>query len=158
MAFDTNDVLAMLRAGKDCIGAAYARRNFASLDLIINAKDVPIRDILASTTVANFERPEVKDFRQGQIVKTSHVGTGLMLIRTAMLRQLATDEKVRPYTAHNAGRAHNFFQFNFEAEGSVGEDYHFCGLIRSAGYDVWLYVTDRVRHFGEHAFQLAIPR
>lgn len=54
------------------------------------------------------------------------------------------------------GVAYNFFHCNYDTEGAVGGDYVFCELVRRSGYDVWLYMTDRIRHFGEHGYRLSV--
>lgn len=156
MSFDLRDLFAMIEADKDCIGSSYAGKKIISPELRVTADNARLGDILARVTRPQFVSPEGFAPRNGEIVKVPRVGTGLMVIKTAVLVNLINQGKIGKYTAYcYADSIYDFFHFKNVEQGSTGEDYIFCDFLRENGCEVWLHITDRTLHYGEYGFHLA---
>lgn len=73
-----------------------------------------------------------------ELFKCQHVGTGVMLIKTEVFKNI-----IRPW-----------FQFKTNSDGCTvqGEDAFFCEVARNKGYDIWCDSTLSINHVGDYLF------
>lgn len=107
-------------------------------------------------------------------LQASEIGTGFMLIKKQLIEDLVKQKPELKYTNDLYGYDHlhpdmknNFYLFfdcrcepcNVMNNGSISlsqrylsEDYAFCKLVRSIGYDIWLYTNATVHHTGNNTY------
>ena len=121
MVFPPNTLNRLLSREKDIIGIPYYAR-------VLPRKSVVVLE--------NGE--ELSGTVPGDLFKCQHVGTGVMLIKTEVFKNI-----IRPW-----------FQFKTNADGCTvqGEDAHFCEVARNKGYSIYCDSTLPVRHIGDRQF------
>ena len=87
----------------------------------------------------------------GALMRINRVGTGFMLIRRAVVEDIAS--RSEKYLGQDGvGQVANVFEFGMLDGKFVGEDYMFCDKARALGYKVWLDVEISLPHVGVEEF------
>lgn len=91
------------------------------------------------------------------MIAVESIATGMMMIRRDVIEKLALT--VPEYRYNDLGETGKlFFRHDLVDDEMVGgltymgEDYHFCKLVREAGFDIWAYVDENVAHMGTYAY------
>lgn len=121
MVFPPDTLDRLIARDKDIIGIPYYAR-------VLPRKSVVVLE----------DGTELKGEVPSDLFKCQHVGTGVMLIKTEIFKNI-----IRPW-----------FQFKTNADGCTvqGEDAHFCEVARNKGHDIWCDSTLLVRHIGDRTF------
>lgn len=123
MVFPRDSLLRLLRRRRDIVGATYVKR-------------VPPHDPLGAPV------DPVSADETGELLEMTRLPTGLLLIRTEVLRRLKPP----------------FFRFGVDEERGVivGEDYLFCDTVRRAGCHVWCDcpLSREIGHIGQKVFRM----
>ena len=126
MQFPPGTIKKLLDHDKDIVGASYNYRNEPPKP----PKSTAIPEGVEGTIQPD-DLPKVP-------FKCETLGTGLLLIKTSVLKKLK-----QPY-----------FMWGFGANGELryGEDTFFCQIAKRAGFEVWADPTLEVKHIGEQLF------
>lgn len=133
----------------------------AHQDSVVNKGDIHAR---LMSYVYNPLGPEVS-ITNGWM-QVSEIGTGFMLIRRdvieTMKEKFPNMKYINDVTGYNSmapGMENNFYLFfdcrcepHGESQRYLSEDYAFCKLAKSLGYNIWLYTHATISHVGSHAF------
>jgi GT2 family glycosyltransferase len=121
MVFPKNTLDRLIARDKDIIGIPYYSR-------VLPRKSVVVLE----------DGTELKGEIPDDLFKCQHVGTGVMLIKTDVFKNI-----IRPW-----------FEFKTSLEGFTlqGEDAFFCEVARKRGYDIWCDSTLSLRHIGDRTF------
>ncbi|GJE58758.1 hypothetical protein [Methylobacterium trifolii] len=114
--------------------------------------------------IADFERPERAYKVRGGLMRTTRVGTGIMLIRRSVLETMRTTlpgmwlgHTPKSYARFGAppGGVLQCFAQERDIDGSyLGEDYGFCDRwVRDCGGEIWACVDEPVGHIGRMAYR-----
>jgi len=123
MYFPGDAISHLLKQDKDIIGASY------------NFREEPLKN----TAVPEGQGGQVHpDELPTEPFKCEAIGTGLLLIKTDVLKALP-----KPW-----------FMWGYTPEGLLhfGEDTYFAQMAKKAGFEVWADPTMRVKHLGEKLF------
>lgn len=92
------------------------------------------------------------------MVAVENIATGMMMIRRNVIEKIAPS--VKEYRHDNKGRTGLLFFHHELVEDDMiggvaymGEDYNFCRLVISHGFDVWAYIDEDLAHIGPHAYR-----
>ena len=118
VTFNGDALEKMLAHDKDIIALAYNHRRLP-LESVIRPLD------------GDITKPIPKE-----LFKAQSCGTGSMLIRTLVFRDIP-----KPW-----------FDFTYEGDERIGEDVNFCRKAIKAGYDIWVDPTIPVRHLGTYDY------
>lgn len=88
---------------------------------------------------------------QGSMMRIQRVGTGFMLIKRHVLEHVAN---LAPKYIGQDGKGHvaGVFEFSYQGDKFVGEDYTFCDKATELGYKVWIDVEISLPHVGTEEF------
>ena len=161
IGFKAPDVLAMLRSGKDVVGAPYVKKgvNWNNVAAAVKAQPEEPPGSLARVMgyyVINFAAG-TQEISLDKPVEVKEIGTGLLLIARPVFDRLAAAYPQRKY--HNDEGDTNasvwaFFDAGIDpASGRyLSEDYFFCALWRAIGGTVWLCPWVKTTHTGPYDF------
>ena len=158
VGFNAEDVLLMLRAGKELSGGAYAKKGINWHNVAAAARahpDLAPEELhrLLGFYVINF-LPGTKTIHLDEPTEVQDLGTGLMLIQRSVLERLAEAYPERRYKAESDKTVTAFFDTMIDAGGQyLSEDFLFCQLWRAIGGKVWLCPWVRTTHAGTYAFR-----
>lgn len=103
-------------------------------------------------------------------LKVAEIGTGFMMIKRKVIDDLVQKHPemkyhndLPTYNLYHPDMKDNFYLFfdcrvgqcmidNVKSQRYLSEDYAFCQLCRSIGYDIWLDITQTVAHTGNYIF------
>lgn len=162
--FHPEDILGMLQADKDIICGMYPKKEI-NWPAVARAA----REGVADNDLRNYTGSFVVNLPDGQNSVTTPLnepfkilngGTGFMLIKRRVLQDLALH---LPYYINdvsdlsgqlNADKITEFFPVFIERESQrlLSEDYAFCTIARSHGYDIWGAPWARLSHIGTYVF------
>ncbi len=123
MAFPADSLITLLSHHVDIIGVHYNHRSVPPTSVVK----------LDPECTAGKEVIYVKDSATKKF-KCRAVGTGFMLIKTAVFR------KIKPPWF--------FFRPSSHPKGAIGEDVWFCDRAREQGFDIWCDPTIHIDHIG----------
>ena len=161
IGFKAPDVLAMLRSGKDVVGAPYVKKgvNWNNVAAAVKAQPEEPPSSLARVMgyyVINFAAG-TQEISLDKPVEVKEIGTGLLLIARPVFDRLAAAYPQRKY--HNDEGDTNasvwaFFDAGIDpASGRyLSEDYFFCAMWRAIGGTVWLCPWVKTTHTGPYDF------
>ena len=162
--FHAEDILSMVDANKDVICGIYPRKQL-DWEQVAQAvhDDVPVNELYKHSgtfpvnTLDGKNIIEVVKSSDQQPVEVKNAGAGFMLIKREVLESLA--DKVPEYLSNaddpSKGR---FFKQYFDtsidpdSKSRLSEDYHFCKLVRSSGFKVWVAPWVQLTHVGTFPF------
>lgn len=118
MLFPPDALNKLLAHDKDIVGVRYHRRKFP-----LEQTHKPLTELSENETT---------------LFRCDYVGTGLMLIKLSILKDI--DEP--------------WFNFGRDAQGAlvISEDVWFCKTAQDAGFSVWADPTIKVGHIGNYTF------
>jgi precorrin-6B methylase 2 len=85
-------------------------------------------------------------------VELSAAGTGLMCIRSSVLKQMMEAYSHRSYTTDNGEKRVAIFEYELHDGKYWGEDYTFCRRWRDMGGKIWMLPNAHTAHVGEYEF------
>lgn len=139
MGWEPNDLVRLLSFDVDVVGAAYPARSDERARWIVVWGD------------------EIKRNGLG-LLSAKRVGTGFVRIRRNVLLKLVELHPELKYSAPYASSVDDewlFALFDYAlkrgvngVQGHLSEDYHFCDLVRDAGFDIWVDPNCKMRHVG----------
>lgn len=127
MIFPEDALLKLLGRNKDIIGTTC---NSRGLGVFCGYSPVATHKIE--------DKEEVIDEKHGELLKCAAVGTGFMLIKTKVFKNLK-----QPWF---------FWESNEKGELITGEDVWFCRLARKAGFDIWCDMSIKMGHIGDYIY------
>ena len=162
ISFAPEQVMRLLAAGKDVVGAMYPIK-------ALDWEDAARRQALGRETgeaaalhYVGTPLDEGEARWDGDFVTASYVGTGMMLIRRRVFEAMIG---VYPHLQYKAIHAYpraqrtpstQFALFDCLIDEDTGlylsEDYAFCQRWRAMGGDIWLDTAARLTHTGPHGF------
>lgn len=120
MSFNPDTLERMLAHDKDILGLAANRRKLP-LESVVKPLDGDVSKLLPN-----------------KLFEAESCGTGVMLIKSEVLRKMGTEL---------------WFEFSWDLKrGRIGEDVGFCKRARKEGYTIWVDPTIEVRHWGEYGY------
>jgi hypothetical protein len=161
VGFKAPDVLAMLRSGKEVVGAPYVKKgvNWNNVAAAVKAQPEEPPSSLARVMgyyVINFAAG-TQQISLDKPVEVKEIGTGLLLIARPVFGRLAAAYPQRKYT-NDEGDPNTsvwaFFDAGIDAASGryLSEDYFFCHLWRAIGGTVWLCPWVKTTHTGPYDF------
>lgn len=123
MVFEKDAANRLMERNKDIVGVHYNCRKFPA------------------TTTVHMDAEKKKNIQWENpdgFMTCDAVGTGFLLINLDVFKKLK-----EPWF---------FWKTNEQGEVVEGEDYWFCRLAREAGFEVWIDLTVKVLHIGDHLF------
>jgi hypothetical protein len=114
----------LIQHDKDIVGALYFGKQ---------PPFVPIASIKDDKGV----RTPIYDYKKGSLIAVDGIGFGFVLLRTKMLKDVIARKGNRPLFAMLDG---------------IGEDYFFCDLAKSLGYEVFVDPNLEIGHRGEYEY------
>lgn len=149
--FDPFDVINMIKADKDIIGGAYAKKELLWNNILSCAKKDKDADALQyNTSDYVFTLKDVKDLNKTAIpnpVEAKCVGTGLMLIKRNVFVKIKEHYPLRSYMHKNATH-YCYFDCTILNNEYLSEDYFFCQLWRELGGKVFVALWTKTSHYG----------
>lgn len=167
IGFKPEDVLMMLQADKDIIGAACVKKslNWDRIKYLIhkNGKEITPAELMAVSGdfVVHFLQPEKqKEVKLDEPLEVDRLGTGLLLVKREVFTKMKESYPDRYYSplgdvACLEGPIHEFFQARIEPNTRqyLSEDYAFCDDAKSLGFHVWLAPWVKSSHTGSFTFE-----
>lgn len=149
--FDPLDVIKMIKADKDIIGGAYAKKeilwnNIASC--VKKGKDIDSLKYNTSDFVFTLVEPGA--LNNPVIPDTAEVkcvGTGLMLIKRNVFTKIKENHPLRTYM-YNTNKHYSYFDCTILNNEYLSEDYFFCQLWRNLGGKVHVATWTKTSHYG----------
>ena len=162
IGFKAPDVLAMLRSGKEVVGAPYVKKgvNWKNVAAAVKAQpDEPPASLaqVMGYYVINFAAG-TQEISLDKPVEVKEIGTGLLLISRPVFHRLAAAYPQRRYypdeEEDNSTRVWAFFDAGIDpASGRyLSEDYFFCHLWRAIGGKIFMCPWVRTTHTGPYDF------
>lgn len=88
---------------------------------------------------------------EGSMMRINRVGTGFMLIKRHVIEHVASEAK--KYVGQDGeSLVAGVFEFSYQGDKFVGEDYTFCDKASELGYKVWIDVEISLPHVGTEEF------
>ncbi len=162
--FHPEDILAMLQADKDIICGLYPKKEINWPAVAKAAREnVPDADLKAYTGCFVVNLPDNASSvttPMNQPFPILNGGTGFMLIKRQVLQDLALHLPyyINDVTDLNGGlqadKITEFFPVFIEQSSRrlLSEDYAFCTIARSHGYEIWGAPWARLSHIGTYVF------
>lgn len=164
-SFRSEDIIRMLAADKDIIGAPVPMKG-------INWEHIKKAALEGKDNLADFSGIFNVNFLPGFIesgakIKVSepaevmHIGTGMMLIKRSVLEQLSDTVEEYVYNGSPIVRANitpgetlikNFWETKIVDNTLLSEDYNFCSIWRSQGGKIYVDLLAKVIHMGTYPF------
>lgn len=171
IGFNATDIISMINTDKDIICGIYPKKeiNWPLIEAAVQ-QGVPMQELtnFTGSFVVNSVTGRERDaFRIDQPLEIENGGTGFMLIKRDVFTTLATvvpryshDMFLPEDTEKKATLIHEFFATSIDEKSNrlLSEDYHFCKLARSHGFQVWAAPWVRLVHCGTYNFSGLLPR
>lgn len=163
VSFEAVELLNLILADVSVVGASYPKKriNWAMVkDAVLKNPDIDPQ-LLALAGQEHVIKPlkGQQHFDLMNLQPVEYLGTGLMLIKRAVLEDLAQGllaEKSYVDTEAEPGRAqrhYDFFPAGLVAKDQyLSEDFSFCNLVREQGHTIWLAPWIRTQHQGVITF------
>ena len=135
------DVLALIKADKDIIGATYRIKNPYEKRFVVD----PIPGVTSKNLISEVE----------------NLGTGLLLIKRHVFTQMMVQYPEQFYVCdtppHKGEERYAFFDLalmkdQFGVKRAMSEDYFFCSQWRKMGGKVYLHPTLHLKHWGFYPY------
>lgn len=154
MTFRPDDIVRMLEADKDVIGAVYPNKVIdwpAAVAFARSHPDAPVGQVqLASATFATYNPKTLPD-DLSQPFEVESIGTAIMLIKRSVFEVMRGDASHRIVLNGMTHGEEVFFDTAFTQDGKyLGEDIAFCHKWRRLGGRVFAAAWCRVGHIGNH--------
>jgi hypothetical protein len=145
--FQANDIALMIKADKDIIGGPVPMKgiNWESTKQTPKGEDPKYYSGYFNVNTL----PGHKFVDMHTPVQVKHVGTGFMLIKQNVFKQLKNT--VGWYMSGDE-QVFDFFKVQNVNHELLSEDYHFCHVWRQSGGSVWLAPWCKIGHFGSYCF------
>lgn len=124
MVYPPDALEKLLACGKDIIGALYSVRRLPRAFVIGYSED----------GIKTDEEAE----RQTEPFRCEAIGTGLMLVKTAIFNKL-----ISPFFG---------YEWNYNGSVKMSTDWFFCKKAREAGIEIWCEPSLKIGHLGEYEF------
>jgi len=171
IGFHAEDVLGMLEADKDIIGAPCVKKNIKwdrvqSVVKRSNGHLYTPQELLkvSGDFVVTWERGGKREIKLDELQAVSRLGTGLLMIRRNVLTTYQEKYPDRWYESRGdpaalPGPIHEFFRsgINPDTHEYESEDYCFCNDCKLLGFRVWLVPWMRTTHTGTHTYVGDMP-
>lgn len=156
--FNADDVVKMIKSGKDLIGAIYPMKSI-HWDNVRKAAlaGKPNLELYSGIFAVNLSE-EVQEVRFDAPFKVKNIATGMMFIRKNVFEELKPICKIYKNNSPTAdiefGEEIVEYFTTFIDENSIllSEDYAFSAMWRSLGNTVWAAPWVRITHHGDYAF------
>ena len=114
----------------------------------------------SSSYALNFERTNNKIIQEGNLIKLKDAGTGFMLIKREVFKQLINHFPNIKYTndinihSHVSKDFYAFFDTSIDKDSNryLSEDYTFSRRWQSIGGEIWLDPHIQLNHVGHHVY------
>lgn len=167
IGFDPQDVISMIKSGRDIIGAACVKKSLfwerikAALKL---NPELTVNEIMALSgdfVVHFLDGENGGKFQLDIPYEVKRLGTGFLMVKREVMEQMRDAYPDRYYspagdpTATLPGMIFEFFQSRIEPTSRqyLSEDYAFCDDARQLGFKVWLAPWVRTTHTGNFKFE-----
>ena len=171
IAFNPQDVIAMLALDKDIAGGPYPKKSIDWGQLhraIKKHPDLPASEYEKLTGSIVFNPVGgTKHFNVTEPLEVSEVGTGFMLIKREVFEKFQESHPEYMYKPDHVGQAHfggdreicSFFNVFIDPDSkrTLSEDYCFCHQVRKLGMKIWLCPWFTLSHIGSNIFQGSLP-
>lgn len=172
IAFDPNDIIALIALDKDVIGAPYPKKSINWRNVAQGAWSIPEKDRegfnvgeldnLTGDYVFN-PVPGTKQFKVTEPLEVMEIGTGYMLIKREVFTKFREEYPHLRYRPDHTGQKnfdgsryiHAYFDTIIDPDSHryLSEDYMFCQHWRAIGGKVWLCPWMKTGHVGTYTFQ-----
>lgn len=165
IGFNPSDLLEMLDADKPVVCGLYPKKeiNWPRITVAVQ-QGVPPAELMYHTGsfVVNFANDtNTAPHIDGSIFEIHRGGTGFMLVKREVF--LALQDKVPTYINDmvpaaapetDGSRIREFFAVGVDpaTDRLLSEDYHFCNIVRDAGFSIWAAPWVNLTHTGTHVF------
>lgn len=164
-SFRTKDILAMIAANVDIIGAPVPMKGI-NWDRIRNAAIAQKENLQDYSALYNVNfLPDyfknVSEIRLSEPVEVLYVGTGMMLIKKSVFEKMSplvqsyiydssplTDFNIIP----GVTEIKDFWNTSIVDGRLLSEDYSFCSIWRNSGGKIYTYLLAKVQHMGNYVF------
>lgn len=168
ICFDPRDVLSMLKADRDIIGAPYAKKaiNWAKVvNAVKNIPDINPKDIekFVGDIVFNTKSP-ITNLNEPQEVE--EIGAGFMLMKRNVFEKIFKAYPQLQYINDEGKEIFNYFPTFIDNKGSVtdggsnrylSEDYSFCKMWSKIGGKIWIAPWIVLKHIGTFSYTCDLP-
>lgn len=122
----------------------------AFINIVKNEKDVVAIPTVKKSDQESYdiffkEEPRV----QGDWLKAEGVSTSCLKLSKKVLKELAANSTK---TTFRGKELNNICQYDFVADGFIGEDIYLCQKIKRLGYDIWVNTTSTCMHIGPKVY------
>jgi hypothetical protein len=178
VAFNAQDVIAMLALDKDVVGAPYPKKAIKWTSIkkaILKNPDIELSVLekLAGDFVFNPVKG-TEQFSVSEPLSVLEIGTGFMMIKRNVFEKMTDAYPNIKYKPDHVGQAnfdgtryiHAFFDTVIDSTNSItgggsdrylSEDYMFCQMWRKIGGEIFLCPWMRTSHIGTYHFQGDMP-
>jgi hypothetical protein len=171
IAFNPQDVIAMLALDKEIIGGPYPKKSieWGQLNKAIRKNpNLPVEEYSKLTGAMVFNPVGgTQKFSVTEPLEVMDLGTGFMMIRREVFLQFQEAYPEYMYKPDHVGQAHfggereicAFFNVYIDPESRrmLSEDYAFTQMCRKIGVKVWLCPWMKLTHIGTYMFQGDLP-
>ena len=122
----------------------------AFIDIVKSEKDVA-----AIPTVKKSDQESYDIFfkdkpkQEGNWIKADAVSTSCLKLSKKVLKELASNSTK---TTFRGKELHNICQYDFVANGFIGEDIYLCQKIKQLGFDIWVNIASTCMHVGPKVY------
>lgn len=181
VAFNPQDVFALIALDKDIIGAPYPKKSISWKNIYAAAKKNVLslkegeEDKFDPGSLAGLVGeyvfnpiPGTKSFKISEPLEVMEIGTGFMLIKRKVFEEMEKEFPHLSYRPDHAGQAnfdgsryiHNFFSVEIDPDSHrlLSEDYLFCRNWRQIGGHIWYCPWMKTTHVGTYGFEGDLPK
>ena len=171
IAYDPNDVMALIALDKDVIGGPYPKKSINWKNIYSASKrqvenkndkfDPGELDGLVGDYVFN-PVPGTKQFKVTEPLEVMEIGTGFMMVKRPVFDKFKEEYPHLNYKPDHLGQAnfdgsryiHAYFHTVIDPDSHryLSEDYMFCQYWRAIGGQIWLCPWMKTQHIGTYAF------
>lgn len=171
IAFNAQDVMALLALDKEIGGAGYAKKSIEWNQLnkaIKRNPELPVEEYAKLTGAIVFNPVAgMNKFSVLEPLEVSELGTGFFMARREVFEKFQKAYPEYMYKPDHVGQANfdgsreicSFFNVFIDPESCrlMSEDYSFCQLARKIGIKVWMCPWMQLTHIGTYMFQGSLP-
>lgn len=122
----------------------------AFIDVVKSKKDVVAIPTVKKTDQESYDiffKEEPKP--EGDWLKADAVSTSWLKLSKKVLKELAENSTK---TMFRGKELNNICQYDFVADGFIGEDIYLCQKIKRLGYEIWVNTTSTCMHIGPKVY------
>lgn len=171
IAFNAQDILAMLSLDKEIIGGPYPKKSieWGQLKRAIDKNPaLPVEEYAKLTGSIVFNPVAgMEKFSVSEPLEVSEIGTGFFLAKREVFERFQEAHPEYMYKPDHVGQANfdgsreicSFFNVFIDPESrrTLSEDYCFCHQCRKIGIEVWICPWISLSHVGTYVFQASLP-